>query len=83
MGLPNWLLNPLGGAIGSAAGKVLGKVADWWPKKGEHYRAKIREIKKEMDTILKQPFTYRSRARYAYLADQLRKAEAASQDRES
>jgi len=52
--------------------EVLGKVSNWFPKRQEHRRNRIEDIKKEMAKIqAKKPFVARDADRYAKLSSQL------------
>jgi len=77
----SWWLGPLGAAIGGAAGKVLGKVAEWVPSREQSRRTKIDKIKREIDEITNTKFTLRSYKRYESLLHTLRLLEEDLQNR--
>ena len=60
---------------------VLGKFANWFPKKEEKLRNDIQSYKREMDAISKRECNIRNTNRYNILADRLWKAEQALQNR--
>jgi len=57
-------------------GGFLDFVANWFPKRQEHRRNRIEDIKREMSKIqARRPFIARDADRYAKLSEQLRKLE--------
>lgn len=56
-------------------GEAIGKIFNWLPRREEHRRNQIDEIKREMDRITKGKSTHRSRTRYEHLSNKLRKLE--------
>ena len=70
--------NILAPIIGSAVGKVLGKVAEWVPSKAEARRNSLIAYKKERDGLLKQKQDDKNTARMSYLNQRIGMLEKAA-----
>ena len=62
-------------------GSAIGKIFDWLPGKAERCRAKIREIKHEMDAILQDDYSFTAKCHYDKLAKLLAEYEAKLADK--